>query len=115
MDRPTGNRFGRSAHLEDSRRQLARLRQRVELDGLFDSQTRQRCGRYAVPLLALTLFQVSIRVEMACEWLESTDQLRILLDAWLHRRLAGGRRLDRHRGGNRAEASEHLVASVWFP
>ena len=69
--------------------EMGQLRQRLELDCLFCAETRQRCGRYAVPLLAVALVTVWNRVEVATEWLESADELRVRIDALL--RLAAAR------------------------
>ncbi len=71
--------------------EMGRLRQRLELDRLFTAETRESCGRHAVPLLALTLFQVWSRVEVFGDWLESADLFRLRVDALLHHRRSGDR------------------------
>ncbi len=70
---------------------LGRLRQRLELDRLLSVETQEQCGLFAVPLLAIALFQVWSRLEVFYEWLEGADDLPMRLDARL-RYLRSGRR-----------------------
>ncbi len=61
--------------------EMGQLPKRLELGLLFCKETQKRCGRQAVPILALALFQVARWVEYGTEWLESVDRLRIQADA----------------------------------
>ncbi len=64
--------------------EMGQLRQDLELDRLFSSRTRQRCGRYAVPLLALALARVWLRVDFASGWLDRRAGLAVRVDDRLH-------------------------------
>ncbi len=74
--------------------ELGQLRQRLKLDRLFSEETREHCGRYAVPQMALVLFQVWSRTEVFSEWLESAEPSRDRIANLLHHRLSGDRRAD---------------------
>ncbi len=64
--------------------EMGRLRRDLELDRLFSAQTRRRCGHFALPLLALALSRVWLRVDFAGRWLDGADSIGVCLDARLH-------------------------------
>lgn len=82
-------------HIKEIRLDLARMAQEPRRAGvLFRHETRERCGRAAIPLLASAIISAQNWVEFANEWLESIDRLRIQVDAIVGR-LSGSCRADR--------------------
>ncbi len=81
------------------------MRQRLRLDRLLSAETQEQCGRCAVPLLAIALFQVWSRLEVFYQWLESADDLPMRLDARLRYLRREHRRPDRHSAGDGSVAS----------
>ncbi len=76
----------------DARRELhemGQLPKRLELGLLLSEETQKCCGRQAVPILALALFQVAQWMEYGASWLESVDRLRTQVDALLGDRFPG--------------------------
>ena len=74
--------------------ELGQLRQKLKLDRLFSEETREQCGRYAVPQMALVLFQVWSRAEVFSEWLENAEPFRHRVFNLLHHRLSKDRKAD---------------------
>ncbi len=70
--------------LRRSVHELGNLREDLQLDRLLSIDTRQECGRYAIPALALALYQVWSRLAVFDTWLEGLDEFRVQLDARLH-------------------------------
>ncbi|MCP4060544.1 MAG: hypothetical protein GY738_25290 [Pseudoalteromonas sp.] len=89
--------------------ELGRLRQRLQLDRLLSAET-QECGLYAVPLLAIALFQVWSRLEVFYEWLEGADDLPMRLDARMRHLRSERRGPDRHRADDNARSSGDVLA-----
>lgn len=82
--------------------QMGQLREQLDLRLLFSTETRERCGRQAVPVLALTLWRVGNWVDFGVDWLASVDRLRIQVDALLGDRLGGHRPVTKSGGVDRA-------------
>ncbi len=95
-------------------RDLGRLGQLLQLDRLFSIETEERCGRYAVPLLAIALFQVWSRLQVFYEWLEVSDDLPMRLDARVHY-LRSEHRLERHGAGDSSRSSGDVRAGEDSP
>lgn len=72
-------------------REMGQLPKHLELGLLLSEETQELCGRQAVPILALALFQVAQWMEYGASWLESVDRLRMQADALLGARFPGFR------------------------
>ncbi len=84
--------------------ELGRIRRRLRLDRLLSAETQEQCGLYAVPALAIALFQVWSRLEVFYQWLEGADDLAMRLDARMRYLRSEHRRPDRHSAGDKVTA-----------